>query len=152
MWSHTDSIFFIQHITIMSVPNTTLSHTTERRKRTFALSFISLSLSTFWFRCLPLRLLLLLESLDDGDDALEGGEPLLELLLDFGLVVAQLGVKVLAVRGGAHGGAEDGLDDERVVRLERVAVGRAERVRQLLARVLDVLAQRLRGEVEAAGG
>lgn len=93
-----------------------------------------------------------MESLDNGDDALKGAQPLLELLLYLSLVIAELGIKVLAVRGGAHGGAEDGLDDERVVGLEGVAVGGAERVGQLLRGVLDVLAQGLSGEVETTGG
>ena len=42
------------------------------------------------------------------------------------LVTTEFGVKVFAVRSGAHGGAENGLDEERVVRFECVAVGCAE--------------------------
>lgn len=72
--------------------------------------------------------------------------------MDLGLVISKLGVKVLAVWGSAHGGAENGLDDEGVVRLERVAVGVTEGVRELLGRVGNVVAKGLGGEVEATGG
>lgn len=89
---------------------------------------------------LPLRLLAIEKRLDDSNDLVERSEVLAQLLLDLLLVVAELGVEVLAVGAGGHGGAEDGLDEEAVVRLERDAVGAAERVRQLVVVVRQVLA------------
>lgn len=99
---------------------------------------------------LPLRLLAGSESGQDSELLLESGQPLLKLSRDLCLVISELGVEVLAVGGGAHGGAEERLDDERVVRLERVAVGLAERVGELLGRVGGVVAEGLGGEFEAA--
>lgn len=101
---------------------------------------------------LPLGLLAVEEVLEDADNLCEGGEVGLELGVDLVAVVAELGVKVLAVRAGAHGSAEDGLDDEAVVRLEGVAVGGAERIGQLLGGVAGVLAQGEAGELEATMG
>lgn len=91
------------------------------------------------------------ELLQDNDNLLERLEVDSEVALDLGLVGAQLGVKVLAVGGSAHGGAEDGLDEEAVVGLEGAAVGLAERVGELLRGVGDVLVEGLGGEVEATG-
>lgn len=68
------------------------------------------------------------------------------------MIVAELGVKVLAVRGGAHGGAEDGLDEEGVVGLEGVAVCVAEGDTEFFVRGCDVCAEGLGGEVESAVG
>jgi hypothetical protein len=101
--------------------------------------------------CLPLRLLPRHELIQDGKVLLEALEPLLKLSLHLCVVVAQLVVKVLPVWGRAHGGAEDGLHNERVVRLEGVAVGVAERVGEFLGGVGDVVAEGLSGEVEATG-
>lgn len=98
---------------------------------------------------LPLSLLPRCKLLQDPDHLLQGPQPDRQRLIDLGLVIAELLVEVLAVRGGAHGGAEDGLDDERVVRLERVAVGAAERGAEFFRGVRDVRAEGLRGEVEA---
>lgn len=75
---------------------------------------------------LPLGLLSGQELLQNAEILLQTGQPGNQLLLHLGLVVAKLGVEVLAVGGGAHGGTEDGLDEERVVGLEGVAVGGAE--------------------------
>jgi hypothetical protein len=63
---------------------------------------------------------------------------------------AQLAVKVLTVRAGAHGGAEDGLDEEAVVGLEGDAVGAAERVGELLGRLGHILAEGDAGELETS--
>lgn len=56
------------------------------------------------------------------DNVLEAVQPSTELFLNAGLVVAELGVEVLAVGSGAHGSTEDGLDHETVVLAEGVAV------------------------------
>jgi len=99
---------------------------------------------------LPLRLLAREERLENADDLVQRGQVRPQLLEDLVEVVAELGVEVLAVGAGAHGGAEDGLDHEAVVRLERDAVGAAEGVRQLGRGVGEVLAERDAGELEAA--
>jgi hypothetical protein len=101
---------------------------------------------------LPLRLLTSSKRPQDCHHLLQRRQPLLQLRRDLALITAQLGVKVLAVRRCAHGGAEDGLDDERVVRLEGVAVGIAEGVGELFGGVVEVVAETLGGEVEAAAG
>jgi hypothetical protein len=98
---------------------------------------------------LPLRLLPSQELLQDSKVLLQATKPLLELSLDLRIVIAELLVEVLPVWCCAHGGAEDGLHDEGVVRLEGVAVGIAEGVGELLVGVGDVVAEGLSGEVEA---
>lgn len=98
---------------------------------------------------LPLGILAGEEALEDADNLLEGGEVDTELSGDLVLVGAELGVKVLAVGAGAHGGAEDGLDEEAVVGLEGGGVGVAEGLRELLGLLGDVLAQGDAGELEA---
>nr|POE94435.1 hercynylcysteine sulfoxide lyase [Quercus suber] len=100
---------------------------------------------------LPLDILPRQELIEDLDPLLERGDVLVHLLVHARLVVAQLGVEVLAVGRRGHGGGEDGLDEEGVVLLERGAVGIAERVGQLLGGVREVLAQGLRGEVQRSG-
>lgn len=105
-----------------------------------------------FFPSLPLSLLSSQELLQNSHDLLERGQPGVELLVHTLAVLAQLGVEVGAVRGGAHGGAENRLDDERVVGFEGVAVGGAEGLGQLGFGVRQVGAQGLRGEVEASGG
>lgn len=72
---------------------------------------------------LPLGLLPGEELVQDGNILLQRSQPLLQLSLNLGLVVSQLLVKVGTVWSSAHGGAENGLDDERVVGLEGVSVG-----------------------------
>lgn len=99
---------------------------------------------------LPLRLLPPQKLIQHAHPLLQRDQPRIQLLAHPRLVVPELRVKVLAVRRGAHGGGEDGLDDEGVVRLEGAAVGVAEGDAQLVGRVAEVLAQRLRGEVQAA--
>lgn len=73
-------------------------------------------------RKLPLGLLRGQKVVQCLDNVLEAGQPSTELLLDASLVVTELGVEVLSVRGGAHGSAEDRLDEEAVVLAEGVAV------------------------------
>ena len=99
---------------------------------------------------LPLSLLPGQEPVQCSNNLLQRREVCLELLLDLGAVLAQLGVEVLPVRCGAHGGAEERLDDEGVVGLERAGVGLAERVGKLLGGVGEVVAEGLGGEVQAA--
>ena len=101
---------------------------------------------------LPLGVRGLKEALEDGDDLVEGGEVGAQVTLDLGLVAAELGVEVLAVGAGAHGGAEDGLDEEAVVGLEGGGVGGAEGIGKLLAGVSLVLAEGNAGELEATAG
>lgn len=100
---------------------------------------------------LPLGLLAVDKGLEDGDDALQRREVGLELLLDLALVVAELDVEVLAVGAGAHGGGEDGLDEEAVVGLQGARVRGAEGVGELGGGVLEVVLEGLAGEFEAAG-
>jgi hypothetical protein len=60
------------------------------------------------------------------DNVFKAAQPCTELFLNTGLVVAELGVEVLAVWSCAHGSTEDGLDHETVVLAEGVAVGGTE--------------------------
>jgi hypothetical protein len=118
-------------------------------------SFISLATiqcrpRSFVTSCLPLGLLPGQELVQCSNDLLQRRQVALELLLDLRLVAAELSVEVLPVWCGAHGGAEQRLDDERVVGLESVAVGIAEGIGELLVGVGDVVAEGLGGEVEAA--
>lgn len=83
---------------------------------------------TFFLIGSPLSLLALEESLENVNNLLQGGEILLKLRFHLLLIITKLGIKVLAVGAGAHGGAENGLDNEAVVGLERGAVRAAERV------------------------
>jgi hypothetical protein len=99
---------------------------------------------------LPLRLLPALELLQNAHDLLEAPEPLVELLVHTGLVVAQVCVESFAVRCGAHGRAENRLDHERVVGFEGVAVSCAEGLGELGGGFGEVVAQALGGEVEAS--
>jgi hypothetical protein len=66
------------------------------------------------------------------------------------LVAAQFLIEVFAVRTRGHGEVEDGLHDEAVVGLERVAVGGAEGDRELVAGGGEVLREGLGGEIESA--
>ena len=100
---------------------------------------------------LPLSLLLGQELVQCSNNLLQRREVRLQLLLNLGVVLAKLGVEVLPVRCGAHGGAEERLDDEGVVGLECAGIGLAEGVGELLGGVGEVVAEGLGGEVEAAG-
>lgn len=99
---------------------------------------------------LPLGVLPGQELVQYRNNLLQRRKVCLQLLLDLGVIAAQLGVEVLPVWCGAHGGAEERLNDERVVGLEGVAVGVTERVGELLVGVGEVVAEGLGGEVEAA--
>jgi len=99
---------------------------------------------------LPLRLLPRQELSQYRDILLQPAQPLLQLRLHLRFVIAQLLVEVLSVWCRAHGGAEDGLHDEGVVRLEGFAVGVAEGVGEFFGGVGDVVAEGLGGEIEGA--
>lgn len=99
-----------------------------------------------FFLYLPLGLLAVEELLENANNLGESSEVDLEIAVDLGAVVAELGVKVLAVGASAHGGAEDGLDEEAVVRLEGAAVGSAEGVGKLLVGLGRVGSQGEAGE------
>lgn len=101
---------------------------------------------------LPLRLLPRLERLQNRHLPLQRLQPLPRRRVHLAGVVAQLGVKVLAVRRRGHGGAEDGFHEEGVVGFERVGVGGSEGGGELVGGVDEVGADALGGEVEAAGG
>lgn len=98
---------------------------------------------------LPLSLLTTQELIEDSNPLLKGRHLCLQRRLHLGTVLTELDIKVLPVRSSRHGGAEDGLDDERVVGLEGVAVGLAEGVSKLLAGVVEVVTEGLGGEVKA---
>ena len=99
---------------------------------------------------LPLGVLARLEGLQDAHHLLQSRDLLLHGSADLGLVATQLLVEVGPVRGCGHGSAEDRLDHPGVMGLEGAAVGMAERGRQLLLRVLEVVPKSLGSEIEAA--
>lgn len=92
------------------------------------------------------------EGLEDVDKVLESCEVLLELSVDLVLVVTELGIEVLAVRASAHGGAEDGLDEEAVVGLEGDIVGSAEGGGKLLVSGGDIVGKTFASELETPRG
>lgn len=106
-------------------------------------------LNLLLYMVLPLCLFAVEKLLQDADNLGERGEVDLEVGRHLGAVVAELGVKVLAVGAGAHGSAEDGLHEEAVVRLEGAGVGGAERVGELLVGLGRVGRQGEAGEFEA---
>lgn len=65
-------------------------------------------------------------------------------------IISKLGVEVFSVRASAHGGTEDRLDQEAMVRLECCAVGGSERVGKLLISLGDVLAESNAGEFKTS--
>ncbi|KAI3479683.1 hypothetical protein L1887_58248 [Cichorium endivia] len=76
------------------------------------------------------------EGLHVGNNLLKGGEPLFELLVHLGLGLAELGVKVLAVRTRLHGERKHGADKHTVMWAERGAVCAGEARGQLLVLVV----------------
>ncbi len=99
---------------------------------------------------LPLGLLALNKSLEDGNNLVQSLQVLAHLLVNLSLVRTKLAIEILAVRASAHGGAEDGLDEEAVVRLKGDAVGVAEGLGKFVLVVGQVLAQGDACELEAA--
>lgn len=89
---------------------------------------------------LPLRLFPRHKLLDDIDAELQPLQPRIQLLVHPVLIIAQLGVKVLAVGSGAHSSTEDGLDEEAVVGAQGVAVSVAEGGGEFFAGGVEVLA------------
>lgn len=77
---------------------------------------------------LPLGFLPAQKLLQNSNPLFQSLHFLLQGVLHLGAVFAKLCVEVLPVRGGGHGSAEDGLDDEGVVGFEGVSVGLAEGV------------------------
>lgn len=77
-------------------------------------------------------------------------QPLQHLRSHLGRIIPQLGIKVLSIRTRTHRSAEDGFYEEAVVRLERIAVGGAERGGEFFSGVREVLAEGLCCEVETA--
>lgn len=75
---------------------------------------------------LPLSLLPIQETLQQVNLCLQRLQPLPQVLRNNSLIIAELGVEILAVWARRHGGGEDWLDEEAVVWLERVAVCVAE--------------------------
>lgn len=98
---------------------------------------------------LPLGLLAVDESLQDSNDLVEGRQISGHQLLDLGLVVSQLLVEIGAGRAGAHGGAEEGFDNEGVVGLQGGGVGVTEGGRELFGFAVDVGVEGKAHEVEA---
>lgn len=90
---------------------------------------------------LPLGLLAVKESLEDGKQLFQSGQPGSHLLQDFLLVLTELDVEVLSVGAGTHSGAEDGLHHEGVVGFEGCAVGVSEGGGELFAGGCDVLGE-----------
>ena len=97
---------------------------------------------------LPLRLFPSLKLLQNPDLLLQRLQPCIRRTIHLRLIIAQLRVEIFAVGCSAHGGVEDRLDNERVVRLERVAVGVAEGDGEFLGRVGDIVADCLGGEIK----
>lgn len=105
---------------------------------------------THTYHPLPLRLLTPHKLLQNPHTLLQTHQPSIQLLIHPLLIIPQFGIKVFPVRRRAHRGAENRLDDEAVVRFERVAVGVAEGVGEFFGLVGEVVAEALGGEVEAA--
>jgi hypothetical protein len=120
------------------------------QSRSTSCSPISSSSLPSRFSNLPLSLLPSLELLQNANNLLQARKPGIELLVDAFLVVTEVLVESSAVRRGAHGGGEDGLDHEGVVGLEGVAVGGAEGLGELGSRVGEVGAEALGCEVEGS--
>lgn len=99
---------------------------------------------------LPLRLLPLHKLPQHPDPLLQRAQPPLHLLPHLRLILRprHLGVEIPLVRRRRHGGAEDGLDEEGMVRLQGRRVRGAERVGQLRGRVRERVPQGRGGEVE----
>lgn len=103
------------------------------------------------FLYLPLGVLAIEKLLKNANNLGESSKVDLKVAGDPGVVVAKLGVEVLAVRASTHGGAEDGLDEEAVMRLEGAAVGGAEGVGELFVGLGRIGSQGEAGELEATG-
>lgn len=64
---------------------------------------------------LPLSLLSVQKSLQDGDQVLQCTQPHSQSTLNLGVVISKLNVEIFSVWAGGHGGAEYGLHHEGVV-------------------------------------
>ena len=99
---------------------------------------------------LPLGLFASQELVQNRDVLLQSLQPLIQFLVHTWLVISQLGIEVLSVGCGRHGGGEDGLDDEGVVRLKGLAIGFTEGGGEFFGGSVDVSAEGLGGEVETS--
>lgn len=102
---------------------------------------------SWWY--LPLGLLGVEESFEDGDNLLQSSEVDSELLRDELGRGSELRVEVFSVGASSHGGAEDGLDHPVVVHLQGLGVRLTEGVGDLLGGVGNVVGETDAGEVEA---
>lgn len=103
-------------------------------------------------RYLPLGLLARQERLQNPDLLIQRLQPDSQPLMHRRLVGAQLDVEVLPVGTRGHGGAEDGLHEEGVVRLQGGAVGVAEGDGELVSGDVEVGGESQAGEFKTAGG
>lgn len=111
----------------------------------------SLPSSTGWIQGnLPFGLLSLQESLQHTHNLLQTSQPRPQLSIDLLLVITQLDVEVFSVRHSSHGSTEDGLDEERMMRLEGCAVCVSEGGGQLVRWRGQVVVKSQQGELEAA--
>ena len=99
---------------------------------------------------LPLGLFASQELVQNSDVLLQSLQPLIQFLVHTWLVISQLGIEVLSVGCSRHGGGEDGLDDEGVVRLKSLAVGFTEGGGEFFGGSVNVSAEGLGGEVETS--
>ncbi len=97
----------------------------------------------------PLRLLPLLEFLQNPHLPFQRIQPLTHSRLRLRLI-PHLGIKVLLVRRGGHGGAEDRFHHEGMMRFQGAGVGGAEGGGELGVGVLEGVTEGLGGEIEAA--
>lgn len=91
-----------------------------------------------------------LEVLENLDLLLDGAERLAQVVVSLLVRVSDLFVEVLAIRHGHYACPEERLDDNDMLRLERVAVGDGERLGKLSVRVVQAVVKSLRDEVESA--
>lgn len=99
---------------------------------------------------LPLRLLTIQERLQDCNNLLQRRQPHLQFRVDLLGVFSELDVEVLAVGAGRHGGAEDRLDHEGVMRLKGIPIGVAEGSGEFIGGNGEVLGQGYGCEVESS--
>lgn len=101
--------------------------------------------------CLPLKSRQIRRQ--NRHNPLKSRNPLLHLRLRLRhILTAQLLVEIITVRARLHRNPKDPLHHKVVVLLQRLTVCIGERCRELLGLVVEVLAERFGGELEAAGG
>lgn len=100
-------------------------HLVPKHYATIPINVVCVSVSHL---LLPLSFLPAQELLQNSNPFLQSLHFLLQAGLHLRAVFAELAVEVFPVWGSGHRSAEDGLDHKRVVRLEGVSVGLAERL------------------------